>query len=750
MTTILPMRNPILVAFVSLISFSSCLKQKDDKPTTVVITPPAVQTTFDWNKIADSAQTSLSLFYNVGGNYYQTSNSNTAWAQYWPTAHALDVLVDAYLRSPSATLKAQMENLLVGMKAKNGGAWPNYYYDDMEWMALASLRAYVATTDARYKDIVDILWADIKGGWSTDLGGGIWWRKDNPSKNTPSNMPAAILAARLYKIFNRPDDLQWATNIYTWQKATLYDGSGLVYDNVDKNGTKNTSWKFTYNQGTFIGAATELYKLTGNTLYYNDAIVAADYTLNSGLTNNGILKDEGGGDGGLFKGVFVRYLTRFFVDGNIEASKKSTYINYLKKNAETLWTNGANKSPVLFNTDWSKAPPTSTDLTTQLSGMMLMEAAAELKKIEPFLIEICMKNVLVFVLCVLLAFTINAQTAGVYKERINIIKKNISKYFFDEKKGYYKEFTHRDSNDKKEWSYLWPLCALVQAANETDRLGTSKNFTLEILQQLKPYYDVSLPAPGYNAYILKEGKEDRFYDDNQWIGIACMDAYQRTHNERYLQKSKEIYRFMMTGFDTVCGGGLYWKEGDFTTKNTCSNGPGILLALQLYKATRQKNFLDTALLLYNWANEKLLSSEGIYYDHIQLPSAKIDKRFYTYNAGTMLQASVLLYEVSGKKSFLLSANKIARAAYIKFFNANRWPSNYWFNAVLLRGYLQLRKYSSDDTYIASFVHEVNEIWQKERNDFNLIGNTQKKTLLDQAAVMEMCARLAYLKSSAED
>lgn len=373
-------RNTILSAAV-LLCFASCLKQKEDNPPPGSGTTPPTTKTYDWSKIADSAQGSLTQFYNAGGSFYQASNTNSAWTQYWPTAHALDVLVDAYLRNPSGATKAQMDGVLAGLKAKNGNTWLNFYYDDMEWMALASLRAYAATSDMQYTDVANILWTDIKGGWSEDLGGGIWWRKDNPSKNTPSNMPAAILAARLYRTFNKPEDLVWATNIYNWQKATLYEGgSGWVYDNIDKNGAKNTSWKFTYNQGTFISAALELYKITNNTAYLNDAILAADYAI-ANLTSSGILKDEGGGDGGLFKGVFVRYFTRLIVDGGLDGNKKAAYVAFLKKNAETLWNN-ASKSPVLFNSDWNKAPGTQVDFTTQLSGIMLCEAMAELKKLN--------------------------------------------------------------------------------------------------------------------------------------------------------------------------------------------------------------------------------------------------------------------------------------------------------------------------------------------------------------------------------
>jgi len=377
------MKNSILVLLVA-VSLTSCLKQNvDDSP---ALSGGSTSGTYNWSGIADTAELSLDYFWSPSGKYYLSSNTSSDWAQYWPQAHALDVLTDAYLRNPSTTIKAKMSDLLSGVQAKNGGTMINFYYDDMEWMALACLRAFVATGDSRFKDVTDALWTDIKNGWSSDLGGGIWWRKDDPSKNTPSNMPAAILAARLYKIGGNSADLQWAQKIYDWERATLYDpATGLVYDNIDKNGVKNTDWKFTYNQGTFLGAALELYENTGSSAYLSDALQAADFTLNSGfLTSNGILKDEGGGDGGLFKGIFVRYFTRLIEDGTFDASKKSDYVNFLRVNGESLWSKGMNKSNLLFGSAWDKAPGTSTDLTIQLSGIMLVEALAELKKGQLF------------------------------------------------------------------------------------------------------------------------------------------------------------------------------------------------------------------------------------------------------------------------------------------------------------------------------------------------------------------------------
>lgn len=328
-------------------------------------------------------------------------------------------------------------------------------------------------------------------------------------------------------------------------------------------------------------------------------------------------------------------------------------------------------------------------------------------------------------------------------DRISIIEKNISKYFVDEATGYYKEKTTHKPGEKP-YSYLWPLCGLIQAANEVEAVTGRKNYFDSVLQSIQAYYDPSAPAASYGSYIVKEKKDDRFYDDNQWIGIACLDAYERTKDKKYLEQGLLVYRFMMSGFDTVSGGGLYWKENDHTTKNTCSNGPGVLVALQLYDETGHKTYLDTAILLYDWTKKNLLSSENVYYDNIQLPSRKIDKRTYTYNTGTMLQSSVMLYRITKEKKYLQHAQELAEGSLKKFFIKNRFPGHYWFNVVLFRGYIDLYNIDGERKFLNAMEQDAEEIWQNERDSNNLIGKKEGKELLDQAAVMEIFARLAAL------
>jgi predicted alpha-1,6-mannanase (GH76 family) len=351
-----------------------------------LIFPPVktANVNYKWKALADSLQkVTYQKFISGDGKYFiQNSAGNTDF-NYWWNAHALDVLVDAYQRTQDAHYKQQMVSLLAGIKEKNNGSFPNDYYDDMGWLALSSLRAYSATNETSFLETTTLLWEDIQGGWNTNQGGGIAWRKSQLDyKNTPANGPAVILAARLYRLHKKAEDLTWAKKIYGWLKNRLVDpATGLVWDGINRegNGRIDKHWKFTYNQGLLIGAALELYKTTGEPSYLNDAIKTADYMINDiGLSPGGVLKDEGKGDAGLFKGIFVRYLALLLQEAGLPAAKRSTYQQFLKLNAETLYRKGILRPALLIDSSWIEKPAqgAAIDCSTQLSGLMLIEAAA--------------------------------------------------------------------------------------------------------------------------------------------------------------------------------------------------------------------------------------------------------------------------------------------------------------------------------------------------------------------------------------
>ena len=295
---------------------------------------------------------------------------------YWWQAHALDTLLDAYERSSEKRYLTMADRLMQGILVQNKGSITNDYYDDMQWLVLALLRLYDVTKDKKYLEHVHTLWQDIRAGWNDLCGGGIAWRKPQLDyKNTPANAPAVILATRLYQRFQNKNDLEFALKTYAWLQHNLVDpATGFVWDGMNRLGDSkiDKEWKFTYCQGVVIGAGLELYHITKDKIYLEQAERTAKAGLKILCDANGILPDESGGDGGLFKGILIRYFTLLQLE-----KPDAEILQILKANGEAV----AKLQSPIAGKDWRVEPVGSVDLSNALSGVMLLEALAKLEKV---------------------------------------------------------------------------------------------------------------------------------------------------------------------------------------------------------------------------------------------------------------------------------------------------------------------------------------------------------------------------------
>lgn len=369
------------------ITFQSC-GSSDNEPTLPDVEKPKDNTETDWQKVADQSSNALVNFYwNRNKNFfnYYPAKADTPsenW-HYWPQAHAMDVLIDAYVRTGDSKWKYYFSLWHEGVKQKSGGSYFNDFVDDMEWICLTMIRLYESTNDTRYMETAQLLWDKIKAQWNDQAGGGIAWKQSQPwSKNACSNGPAGIIAARMYQLNgNKKEDLDWAQKIHNWQSETLLDKqTGAVYDNINANTEVVTKWLFTYNQGTYMGMAHELYKITGEAQYLDDACKAADYCIQNLIDKeNNILKDEGTKDGGLFKGIFIRYFVKLILEENLQKANRGRYLNFFNNNANVLNEKGRSKE-FLYNTNWAKPGSMDNDMPTQVSGCTMIEAKAFYEK----------------------------------------------------------------------------------------------------------------------------------------------------------------------------------------------------------------------------------------------------------------------------------------------------------------------------------------------------------------------------------
>ncbi|GGF22118.1 glycoside hydrolase family 76 protein [Flavobacterium limi] len=366
------------------------------------------------------------------------------------------------------------------------------------------------------------------------------------------------------------------------------------------------------------------------------------------------------------------------------------------------------------------------------------------------------KSLILIVTVILFSGFAVAQKKGsskknIYKSEMEQLHTAVESNFHDRVSGYY--FVDLDPakretkfGHKREYSWLWALCAMFEATNEIEKINKNANLTDGILKSMQPYYDPAPSKPGYGEYIVKLSQGQRYYDDNQWIGITALDIYERTAKKSYFDLGKSMYDFMMTASDNALGGGLYWRENDFETKNTCSNGPGIIVALKMYKATKEKVYLDNALKIYNWTNENLQTPTGLFYDNIKVKDKSISKTIYSYNSGTMLQSNVYLYEITGDKKYLERAIKIADSSLDYFYAGDKFRDGYWFNAVLLRGYQHLLKYNKDLKYISGFKKCLDNVLKEDKNKKGLFeAKDGVYNLVEHGGMLEILARFAHLE-----
>ena len=107
--------------------------------------------TIDWNAAADSATTSLiARFWDADKHYFvynadQFENAPTN--AYWPQAHAMDAVIDAFLRTGDKKYSDLFPLWYEGIKQQNfsdHSGYRNNFYDDSEWIGLTMVRLYPA------------------------------------------------------------------------------------------------------------------------------------------------------------------------------------------------------------------------------------------------------------------------------------------------------------------------------------------------------------------------------------------------------------------------------------------------------------------------------------------------------------------------------------------------------------------------------------------------------------------------------
>jgi hypothetical protein len=261
----------------------------------------------DWMQRAESAFAGLRRYFSVGSAslYREVSparGGDPPTAYHWPFSQAMAAALD--MAGLSESHRRGLGEWTRGLDHYWDGApqfgLPGYdsavrrpygdggdkYHDDNAWTGLNLLRLHRMTADAnallRARQVFALLasgWYPEKRGARTGTTGGIFWKQQTPTetnhdRNTVSTAPAAELGLRLFQLTNRQEYLDAALTMYRWVNATLRDADGLYWDHVSigaRGELRMDTTRWSYNQGTMLGANLLLHQITGEAAYLDEA-----------------------------------------------------------------------------------------------------------------------------------------------------------------------------------------------------------------------------------------------------------------------------------------------------------------------------------------------------------------------------------------------------------------------------------------------------------------------------------------------
>lgn len=199
---------------------------------------------------------------------------------------------------------------------------------------------------------------------------------------------------------------------------------------------------------------------------------------------------------------------------------------------------------------------------------------------------------------------------------------------------------------------VWPVAVVVQGIVDAARIN--KNYVplmYDVLQSFNHYYDPNNHA--YTATEYFDGNDDIYYDDNAQVASCFLTAYEITQDKAILDRGLELVNFLMTGRTEE--GAVSWhvsKRGP----NACTTAEvGIACARLARFVENSEPYIKFAQDCHYYIFSKLIDGDGLVRD------SDHEAMKWTYNQGTPLTLSALLYNHTKNEAYFKNAQALVNA-----------------------------------------------------------------------------------------
>lgn len=319
---------------------------------------------------------------------HRFSNGSQVPAAYWVEARSLTaMLAGAACPHVSRALQDKLSSACSALFAARRDAEAYYprdmayaghvsdylrpYYDDMNWMAWALLRADRVLGEPWMVGVAEQLFWTIMGAWDATTWG-VWWDTAHTQKATASNAGPVAVALELYSRTGNVSYAEFAQFVYaTWLEHMVDPKTHQVCDHITPDGA-TTWWKFTYNEGLFIQASIAMHRhvANGTNVYLQNALDVANFVLENETDAAGAVLSDGDGCDGfdcpLFKGQAfpaLVLLNATLASSSLPWSPVGPKLSrVLAESARAIWSLARNPVTNLTATNWAGPFPASSDV----------------------------------------------------------------------------------------------------------------------------------------------------------------------------------------------------------------------------------------------------------------------------------------------------------------------------------------------------------------------------------------------------
>jgi|GEM_PF-730854 len=247
----------------------------------------------------------------------------------------------------------------------------------------------------------------------------------------------------------------------------------------------------------------------------------------------------------------------------------------------------------------------------------------------------------------------------------------------------------------------------------------------------------SFPAGARSSDAIDGDFISRATDDSEWWALTWIDAYDLTHDQKYLDEAVTIATYVNGLWDTsTCGGGVWWDR-ERTYKNAVTNGLYIRMTAELHdRISGDTTWLGRATTAWQWfQNSGLINSSGLVNDGLTSGCANNGQTVWSYNQGLAIGAAVEIYRATGDANALATARRLADAALASpslvsngvltescDTNGSTCDDNgKQFKGIFMR-YLQDLESVTNASGYADFARaQADSIWSADRDSLNRLG-----------------------------